>query len=178
MDEAVWQRHANPWSVYTRYSGLPLLTAALWSRVWIDWWSLFAIAAAIGWIWLNPRVFPPPMSTDNWASQAVLGERIWLNRQTVPVPIGHARAAVRLLCLSGLGSLLWAYGVWVLDPEVTLSGMAGTTIAKSCFLDRMVWLYQDARAQDGARIQLRDHWLNEGSDQSGSVTGSGGTGSQ
>jgi hypothetical protein len=39
--------------------------------------------------------------------------------------------------------LLWAYGVWVFDLTVTISGLTGTIIAKSWFLDRMVWLYRD-----------------------------------
>ena len=143
MDDEVWQRHANPWSVYTRYSGLPLLTVALWSRAWIGWWSLLPVAVVVGWIWLNPRIFPRPRSTRSWASQAVLGERIWLNRKKVPIPRGHAWAAMLLSALSALLTLLWAYGVWVLDLAVTMSGLTGAIIAKSWFLDRMVWLYRD-----------------------------------
>ena len=35
-----WMKHANPWSVWTRYSVLPIIVLAFWSRVWIGWWSL------------------------------------------------------------------------------------------------------------------------------------------
>ncbi len=37
MTDAVWQRHTNPWSVWTRYASLPLLIVAIWSRVWLGW---------------------------------------------------------------------------------------------------------------------------------------------
>ena len=32
MDDAAWERHASPWSVWTRViTGLPVLLAAVWS---------------------------------------------------------------------------------------------------------------------------------------------------
>lgn len=37
MDDTSWGRHANPWSVYSRMTLLPLFALAVWSRVWIDW---------------------------------------------------------------------------------------------------------------------------------------------
>ena len=40
MSDAVWARHANLWSVYTRFTVLPLLVMAIWSRAWIGWWVL------------------------------------------------------------------------------------------------------------------------------------------
>ena len=58
MTDDVWARHANPWSVWTRYMALPLLIMAIWSRVWLGWGSLMPIAIVLLWIWLNPRVFP------------------------------------------------------------------------------------------------------------------------
>jgi hypothetical protein len=39
-----WMRHANPWSVWTRFAVLPLLVLAVWSRDWIGWWSLAGVA--------------------------------------------------------------------------------------------------------------------------------------
>lgn len=33
MSDAVWMRHAHPWSVWTRFTVLPLLIVAIWSRV-------------------------------------------------------------------------------------------------------------------------------------------------
>jgi hypothetical protein len=69
-----WQRHANPWSVYTRIPIPALLALAIWSRKWIGRRSLLPIVAVCVWTAVNPRAFPPPRSADRWASQAVLRE--------------------------------------------------------------------------------------------------------
>lgn len=143
MEEETWQRHANPWSVYTRYASFPLLALSIWSRAWIGLWSLVPVTAVVIWVWINPRVFPKPASTDTWASKAVLGERVWLKRHAVPIPSGHARAAVLLSCISSIGTIVLAYGLWVLDPLLTIFSLVIVIIAKTWFLDRMVWLYQD-----------------------------------
>jgi hypothetical protein len=147
MTEETWERHANPWSVYTRYVSFPLLALSIWSREWIDLWSFVPVTTVLIWVWSNPRVFPKPASTDNWASKAVLGERVWLNRQAVPIPSGHARAAVLLSGISGIATIILAYGLWVLDPTVTILSLVLVIMAKTWFLDRMVWLYQDMNAK-------------------------------
>ena len=83
-----WQRHANPWSVYTRIPIPALLALAIWSRKWIGRRSLLPIATVCAWTTVNPRVFPPPRSADRWASRAVLGERLWTasRKQGAPIP--------------------------------------------------------------------------------------------
>lgn len=146
MDEATWQRHANPLSVYTRYTALPLLAAAIWSRVWLGWWALIPVALALLWIWLNPRVFGVPAATRSWASRSVLGEQVWLRRKAVPIPREHARAAMLLSVANGLASLVAAYGLLVLDLAATLAGVALVIVIKSWFLDRMVWLFDTMAA--------------------------------
>lgn len=68
LNKTGWERHANPWSVWTRFTVLPVLVLAIWSRVWLHEWSFVLIAAAILWMWLNPRLFSKPRSTNNRAS--------------------------------------------------------------------------------------------------------------
>ena len=63
-----WLRHANPVSVWTRFAVLPLLALAIWSREWIGWWSLAAVALVLVFMLVNPLLFPPPRSTRHWAS--------------------------------------------------------------------------------------------------------------
>ena len=79
-------RHANPVSVWIRFAVLPLLALAVWSRVWIGWWSLVAVAVALVFMMVNPLLFPPPRSTRNWASKGVFGERIWTERRSGELP--------------------------------------------------------------------------------------------
>ena len=81
-----WMRHANPVSVWTRFAVLPLLALAVWSREWIGWWSLPAVALVLVFMMVNPLLFPPPRSTRHWASKGVFGERIWTDRDKAELP--------------------------------------------------------------------------------------------
>src|SRR5690606_13628352 len=95
---------------------------AVWSRVWIGWWALLPTIAMILWLWINPRAFPPPRSTDNWASKGVLGERIWLNRREVPVPEHHRLVPHILSASSALGAVLLIWGLASLEIWPALLG--------------------------------------------------------
>ena len=113
MTDEVWEKHANPWSVWTRFSALPLLAVAIWSRLWIGPWAWALLSVTIYWIWINPRLFKKPLSTDNWASKAVLGERVWLNRKCIPVPRPRAsRVTSQLVSQKGMSTVcvcsLWS----------------------------------------------------------------------
>ena len=145
MSDAVWERHANPLSVWTRYSVLPILVLAFWSRVWLGWWSTICVVIAIAWTWINPRLFRKPKSTNNWASKAVLGERVWLNRKEVPVPEFHRILPNILSIVASIGMVLCIYGVARLQVWATIFSIALTYLGKSWFLDRMVWLYEDMK---------------------------------
>ena len=143
MDEQTWLRHANPWSVLTRFTVLPLLILAIWSRVWWDWFYLLAIAIALWWMWFNPRVFSQPKSTNNWASKAVLGERVWINRDSISVPQHHQRVPSLLNLISASGLPFLVLGLVNLEIYPTLIGYILITLGKLWFIDRMVWLYKD-----------------------------------
>lgn len=152
MDDATWARHANPWSVWTRVPILPLLALAVWSRAWIGWWALLPFAVLLAWTWMNPRVFPPPRSTDSWGSRAVIGERLWLARDEVPVPAQHRRLPALLNAVAAAGGAVLVYGLVLLLPWAVLTGLAVALLAKLWFLDRMVWLVADMR--DDKRVTL------------------------
>jgi hypothetical protein len=143
MDEATWLRHANPWSVWSRFTILPLLALAIWARVWLGWWSLALVLLLAVWTRYNPRAFPVPKTTNTWASRAVMGERVWLARKETPIPEHHARAAVILAGLAGVGLPFVGYGLWVLDFWPSFTGVVLIVIFKMWFLDRMVWIFDD-----------------------------------
>jgi len=149
MDEESWARHANPLSVWTRNTALPLLVLAFWSRVWLGWWALVPVAGALLWTWINPRLFSKPESTDNWASNAVLGERVWADRDRNPVPEYHRRVPTILSAVSGLGLLFVIWGVYSLEIWPTIFGITVVYLGKLWFLDRMVWLYLDMKGAAG-----------------------------
>jgi hypothetical protein len=143
MDETSWAKHANPLSVYSRMSILPLMTLAVISRVWLGWYAIPAIALVVIWTWWNPRAFSAPKTTDSWAAQGTFGERIFLNRAERPIPEHHTRWAIGLGMTSGVGAVPWIYGLWSLDYGMCLFGLALMVGGKLWFVDRMVWLYQD-----------------------------------
>jgi hypothetical protein len=138
-----WQRHANPWSVYTRIPIPPLLAAAIWTRTWIGWRSLVPVRLVCAWTAINPTAFPPPRSLDHWASKAVVGETYWLNRKEVPVPPRHRVAPTVLGGVSALGVPFIARGLVVRNGWMVLFGLAVQTAGKVWFLDRMALLYDD-----------------------------------
>jgi len=143
MDDATWLRHANPWSVWTRASVLPLVILAVWSRNWLGAWSWAAIVASLAWMWANPRVFRRPKTLDNWASRGVLGERVWLNRDIVPVPERHRIVPHVLNGVTAVGAAFVLWGLIRLAVWPTLLGSVLIYCGKLWFLDRMVWLYED-----------------------------------
>lgn len=143
MSDADWQRHMNPWSGWSRLTVLPLLVVSIWSHVWIGWGSIVPIILVLAWTWLNPRLFGVPQSTDNWMSQGVLGERLWLARKVQPIPQHHADTAFVLNLANIIGFLVLIFGLWSLDIGLTLAGMIMSMGAKLWFLDRMVWLKAD-----------------------------------
>lgn len=143
MSDDVWAKHSNPWSVWTRYPCLPLLSLAVWSRVWIGWMSAVAVLLVVVWIWLNPRFFGKPKTTKHWASKAVLGERAYIKHSKCDVPEHHIRAIRNLNIITFAGFFAVLYGLITLDAVFTTVGVLVTILGKTWFLDRMVWLYQD-----------------------------------
>ena len=145
MDERTWLRHANPWSVWTRFTVLPLLILAIWSRVWLGWLALLPITIFLLWMWLNPRIFSQPQTTNNWTSKGVLGERVWLNRDCVSVPEHHQKVPniLNLVAASGIPFLI--LGLVNLEVYPTLMGVILINLGKLWFIDRMVWLYEDMK---------------------------------
>lgn len=145
LSDETWRRHANPWSVWTRYAAFPVLVAAIWSRMWLGWWAVVPVAIVVAWLIWNPRAFPPPASTNNWASKAVLGERIWVGLKKDEVPPHHRLAPRVATFFSAAGALALIWGLVVFDAPVTVLAMLLVIAAKTWFVDRMVWLFDDMK---------------------------------
>lgn len=141
MSEIVWVHHANPWSVWTRIVMFPFWFLAIWSWVWIGWWSLILSGILAVWTWLNPRVFRPYVDDKPWSTRGVLGERIFMNRRNVPIPQEHLRAAHILSGLAGASMMGAIIGFVVAQFWLALGCWLLATALKIWFVDRMVWLY-------------------------------------
>lgn len=149
MSDDVWARHANSWSVWTRVASFPLLLVAIWSHVWIGWtWAIAATLAVAIWLWLNPRIFPPPATTDTWAAKVTFGERVWLNRKAIPIPRHHETIAHILSAVSAIGFVVGLYGAVETAIWPAILGTVLVYAGKLWFCDRMVWLYEDMKDRD------------------------------
>lgn len=72
---AIFARHCNPWSAWTRWASTPLTLVPVWTRRWSH-------AVVIGlWMAINPFVFGKPADQRNWATRAMLGEEQWITRR-------------------------------------------------------------------------------------------------
>ena len=141
-----WMRHASPASVGTRFTVLPLLAVSVWSRAWLGWWCLLPVALSIAWMFLNPRVFSRPRSTKNWASKAVLGERIWIEADRSSLPVAfRSRVPSLAQWYQALGLPFIVYGLIDFDVVATFAGVLIVLGGKLWYLDRMVLLFEDAK---------------------------------
>ena len=147
MTDETWRCHANPWSVWTRFAAIPMMIAAIWSRVWPGPWCLVPIGLVLGWLWLNPRAFAPVDVPTSWAAKGIYGERLWLTqRRLVPA---DTRAVLRLLiAVGGAGFALLAFGLVRLEVWPTVFGATLVVLGQLWRIDRMVVLYDDATRAD------------------------------
>jgi hypothetical protein len=148
MTDEAWKRHANPWSVWTRFAAIPLAILAIWSRVWLGWWSLIPIAAVIVWLWLNPHVFAPVETPTSWAARGIYGEKLWL-KERERVPADHRVVLRRLIWVGGAGLALLAFGLVRLEIWPTVFGASLLVLGQLWRIDRFVVLYDDQTRADG-----------------------------
>lgn len=72
---AIFARHANPWSAWTRWASTPLMLLPAWTR-------RRRHAVLVGaWLAINPVVFPKVTDKRSWATRAMLGEELWITNR-------------------------------------------------------------------------------------------------
>ncbi len=142
MNDEGWRRHANPWSVYTRLTAVPMMILAVWSRAWIGWWSLLPIAGVMLWLFLNPHVFSPVPASEGWAAKGIYGERLWLKSRGEDLPSGYRRVLRRLAALGAAGGILLLWGLVELSPWPTLYRATLLILAQLWRIDRLGLLYE------------------------------------
>lgn len=134
LSDPAWERHANPWSGWTRVLSMPALAAGLYLH---DFWILGAVVV---WLIINPILFPKPKRVDNWMSKGVLGEKLYFQegrklKKDLPTLLNIISVPVFMAFLY----LGWQQA---LLPMV-LSGLLTMTI-KFWFVDRMVSVAEQA----------------------------------
>jgi hypothetical protein len=69
---AVFARHSNPLSAWSRWATIPAVMVPLWTRHWSD------AGVVTAWFTINALVFPKPQHNRAYATRAMLGEEQWL----------------------------------------------------------------------------------------------------
>lgn len=75
LRRALFARHCNPWSAWTRWASTPLILVPAWTRrrshaVWLALWLA-----------VNPFVFGRPGQLRAWSTRAMLGEELWISQR-------------------------------------------------------------------------------------------------
>lgn len=91
VKRAVFARHSNPWSMWTRWASTPLVLVPVWRRSGRD-------AALVGlWMAVNPVVFGQPAHDRAWATRAALGEEQWIAERPMDAAMAVDLAATAAL---------------------------------------------------------------------------------
>jgi hypothetical protein len=119
LTRAVFRRHSNPWSAWTRLLSAPLIFVAIWKR------SRRGGALLGAWMLANPIVFPEPEDDEAWATRAVLGEEMWLAER----PMDRAMALNVGATALGLVGAWGAFGRRLLPTAASAVGLVALVLA-------------------------------------------------
>lgn len=98
VSRKMFEHHSNPWSAWTRLLSTPLVLVPFWTRNWRH-------ASLVGaWLLLNPVVFSEPEDDSAWATQAMLGEEMWIAEH----PLDRAMAVNAAASACGIGGVVGA----------------------------------------------------------------------
>lgn len=140
ISDQMWKRHANPWSVWTRFAAIPAFILAVWSRVWLGGWALVPVAVVMAWLILNVFVFPPVDNPISWVSKGIYGEQLWL-KQRKKLPRHYDIAQRWLIVLGVIGMSLIVVGLVILNTWLCAMGCIVVTLAQLWRIDRFSLLY-------------------------------------
>ncbi|WP_436923218.1 DUF6653 family protein [Halosimplex amylolyticum] len=125
-----WERHANPWSGWSRTLTLPALTYAVYHRRWRLGVAAILFAA------VNPLLFPKPDDADAWMTKVVLAERRW--RET-----GDSLGALQWLNVGNAFATVYAfYAAYRRDAGGATVGTSLSMTLKFAFVAALVRRYE------------------------------------
>ncbi len=132
LSEKTWERHANPWSGWTRVLSMPLLALGLYLH---NFWILGIVLV---WLIVNPMLFSKPRNTNNWMSKGVLGEQLYYRdgakfKKDLPTLLNVLNIPLFVAFL---------YLSWQQQLVAMILACLLTMTIKFWFIDRMVATYE------------------------------------
>jgi hypothetical protein len=141
-----WERHANPWSGWTRVFAFPVLVYAILTR------RRRLLVASLVAIAVNPVVLPQPEDAKAWTSEVVQAERYWIEH-------GETGTVLRALDATNLPVVAGAlYAAYRQQPRATAVLTALSLALKFGFVSALVRHYEaevgaiDATEGDADRL--------------------------
>ncbi|GAA1767107.1 MULTISPECIES: DUF6653 family protein [Streptomonospora] len=134
LRRAVFARHSNPWSAWSRWASAPLILVPVWTRSWKH------AALVAGWMALNPVLFPEPADDSAWATRAMLGEERWITERP-------RDAAVAVQAATSVASTLAVVAAYRRRPVGAAAAMAAMMGLTMVYWEQMA-RYYDRRAAD------------------------------
>lgn len=132
LSDKTWERHANPWSGWTRVLSMPLIAFGLYYH---NFWIL---GGAIIWLIVNPVLFSKPKSIDNWMSKGVLGEKLYYQNGKK----FNKDLSTLLNVLNVPVFIFFLYFGWQGDLTALILSALLVMVIKFWFIDRMVGMYE------------------------------------
>jgi uncharacterized protein DUF6653 len=132
---AIFARHCNPWSAWTRWATTPLTLVPAWTRRWSH-----AVVLAV-WLAVNPFVFGKPAHQRAWSTRAMLGEELWISRR----PRDAAMFVGALSSAAALGALISARRRRVVPAAVATAVQMALTLV---YWEQMVRYFDRQRAAE------------------------------
>lgn len=137
VEDAFWERHANPKSGWSRTLLGPMLLLALYRRDW----RLLVLAVAFTVV--NPVLFGrPDPDAESWMKRAVEAERWWLAEGNTTMDLGWPNVLNVANVPTFFYALLAAYRRQPIRATVALAASMGLKFG---------WIEVIAREYDGAR---------------------------
>ena len=130
---AMFARHCNPWSAWTRWASTPLPLVPVWTRRWSH-----AVLVAV-WLAVNPFVFGKPTHERAWSTRAMLGEELWIARR----PRDAAMVVSAATSVAALSAVVAARGHRLLPAAVATAVQMALTMV---YWEQMA-RYFDRRSQ-------------------------------
>ena len=132
---AVFARHSNPLSAWSRWVSSPLVVVPFWTRR-----KSHAVVVGV-WMLANPVIFPKPASTDAWATRVVLGEELWIQRRPLD-------AAMIVNAAAATAALVAVAGGWRRSTTTATAGVTVQMVLLLVYWKLMADYYDDAQPVD------------------------------
>lgn len=134
---------AGALSAYAKLAAPVLATAALWLHVWLGLAVAVAVAFLVAAATLVLQRLPVfAREADSWARAVSFGERVWLNRQQIPVPARTSSRITALYLVFWFGTIVALIGGGTASHLLTVSGLLVAYCAQVVCFQNLIQLYE------------------------------------